>query len=61
MDTEEHCLKAKAMTPLLQELDGRIRSGEEDGWLTAEDIRAQLSCKEDAFGRVSCSQRMTGD
>ena len=42
MEDEEYFLKAEAMIHLLSELNAGIRSGEEEGWLTSDDIRANL-------------------
>ena len=42
MEDEEYFLKAEAMIQLLSELNAGIRSGEEDGWLSSDDIRAHL-------------------
>ncbi len=42
MEDEEYFLKAEAMIQLLSELNAGIRSGEEEGWLSTEDIRAHL-------------------
>ena len=42
MEDEEYFLKAEAMIQLLSELNAGIRSGEEESWLTSDDIRAHL-------------------
>ena len=42
MEDEEFFLKAEAMIQLLSELNAGIRSGDEEGWFTADDIRARL-------------------
>ena len=42
MEDEEFFLKAEAMIQLLSELNAGIRSGDEEDWFTADDIRARL-------------------
>ena len=50
MEDEEYFLKAEAMIQLLSELNAGIRSGEEEGWLSAEDIRAHLRERRKSVG-----------
>ena len=50
MEDEEYFLKAEAMIQLLSELNAEIRSGEEEGWLSTEDICAHLRERRRANG-----------
>ncbi|MCM1192612.1 MAG: prevent-host-death protein [Butyrivibrio sp.] len=42
MEDEENFQKAEAMIQLLCELNGGIRSAEEEGWISEEDFRSHF-------------------
>lgn len=42
MEDEEMFLKADAMVRLMCELNAGIRSGEEHGWVSEDDVRNQI-------------------
>jgi hypothetical protein len=42
MEDEENFEKAEAMIQLLCELNAGIRAGDEDGWISEEDVRKHI-------------------
>lgn len=49
IEDDEEFEKAKAMIRLLSELNTGIRSGEEEGWLSVEDVRAHFRQRRQAL------------
>ena len=52
MDDEENFEKAEAMIRLLCELNAGIRSAEEAGWISEEDLRAHIHNRRNTRGEV---------
>jgi len=52
MDDEENFEKAEAMIRLLCELNAGIRSAEEEGWISEEDLRSHIHNRRYERGEV---------
>lgn len=52
MDDEENFEKAEAMIRLLCELNAGIRSAEEAGWISEEDLRAHIHNRRNSRSEV---------